>query len=203
MLSQIGCVNIPAESLEKVYRHEQLSAEEREMFATHPLVGRDLISKIPRLEEVGEIIAYQEKHFNGGGIPADSVRGHGSPLGSRILKVALDFDALVNAQKTPTLAIDELERKNGWYDPAILEVLPVAIAGDGAAVIRKLTINELKTNMVLAQDVKTTKGLLLVSQGQEVDMSLIRRLKNFAQTVGVQEPVKVMVLNKKAADQPV
>lgn len=201
MLSQIGCVTIPAESLEKVYQHEQLSPEEKKMFAAHPLVGKDLISKIPRLEEIGEIIAYQEKHFDGSGIPADSVKEKDIPLGSRILKVALDFDALMHAKKTPPLVIEELESRNGWYDPAILEILPAAIAGDKAAVIRKLTINELKTNMVLAQDVKTTKGLLLVSQGQEVDMSLIRRLKNFAQTVGVQQPIKVIVFDNKAAGQ--
>ena len=40
-----------------------------------------LIAKIPRMEEIAEIIAYQEKHFDGSGIPNDPPGGTDSPGG--------------------------------------------------------------------------------------------------------------------------
>ncbi len=193
MLSQIGCVTLPGEALEKVYRHQELSEKEKRMYESYPIVGQDLISKIPRLEEVGQIIAYQEKLFNGDGNPKDSVKGKDIPLGARILKIALDFDILVHNGMAPTLAFEKMRKRDEWYDPEILSVLPHIISEEKGLVIKEVSIADLDTNMVLAEDVKTTKGVLLISQGQEVTPSLLRRLKNFAQTVGIKEPVKVIL----------
>ena len=193
MLSQIGCVTLPGEALEKVYRNQELGEEEKKMYESHPVVGQDLISKIPRLDEVGQIIAYQEKLFNGAGKPENGVKGKEIPLGARILKIALDFDILVHNGMRPSLAFEEMKKREEWYDPDILSVLPSVISEEEAARIKEVDIEELDTSMVLAEDVKTTKGVLLISQGQEVTPSLIRRLKNFAQTVGVKEPIKVIL----------
>ena len=60
----------------------------------HPRIAADLVGNIPRLREVAEIIAYQEKRFDGGGLPPDGASGGRIPLGARVLKVALDFDTL-------------------------------------------------------------------------------------------------------------
>ncbi|HEC31892.1 MAG TPA: response regulator [Deltaproteobacteria bacterium] len=193
MLSQIGCVTLPGEALEKVYRNQELGEEEKKMYESHPVVGQDLISKIPRLDEVGQIIAYQEKLFNGAGKPENGVKGKEIPLGARILKIALDFDILVHNGMRPSLAFEEMKKREEWYDPDILSVLPSVISEEEAVRIKEVDIEELNTSMVLAEDVKTTKGVLLISQGQEVTPSLIRRLKNFAQTVGVKEPIKVIL----------
>ncbi len=193
MLSQIGCVTIPAEALDKVYRKEKLDDKERQMFISHPLVGRDLISNIPRMEEVGKMIAYQEKRFDGNGIPADGVKETSIPLGARILKVALDLDVLVHSGMTLPGALEEMRKRQGWYDPEILSVIPQIISDEEGLEVKEIDIKDLDTNMILAEDVKTLKGVLLISQGQEVTPSLLKRLKNFAQTVGVKEPIKVIV----------
>jgi hypothetical protein len=47
--------------------------------------------------------------------------------------------------------------------------------------------------MVLAQDVRTRNGLLLVARGQEVTASLLQRLHNFSLLPGIQEPIQVEV----------
>ena len=117
MLSQIGCVAIPEETLARFYRGEELSRSEAEEFAVHPLVGRDLLQNIPRLEAVAEVVAYQEKRFDGQGPPPDDRRGTAIPLGSRILKVALDFDSLVSAGGTHAMAVAELKTSCGLVRP--------------------------------------------------------------------------------------
>lgn len=199
MLSQIGCVTIPAEALEKVYKNEELRDEEKQMFTAHPLVGRELISTIPRLDEVASIIAYQEKRFDGTGIPGDGRKGSDIPLGARILKVALDFDVLVLSGMSLSRAFEEMKKRQGWYDSGILSALPQIIREEEILEVKEVLVRDLDTSMMLAEDVKTTKGVLLISQGQEVTPSLLKRLRNFSRTVGVREPIKVFVRNPGAA----
>ena len=95
---------------------EELSPCQAKELTVHPLIGRDLVKNIPRLEGVAEIIAYQGKCFNGEGPPPDGRQGKAIPLGSRILKLALDFDALVCTGSTPARAMAEMENRVGWYD---------------------------------------------------------------------------------------
>lgn len=64
MLSQIGCVAIPEETLLKVFNGQELSIAEQKAFLQHAQTGRDLLISIPRLEEAAEIIAHQNDLYN-------------------------------------------------------------------------------------------------------------------------------------------
>ena len=163
------------------------------MWDAHPGVGRDLIANIPRLEGVAEIIACQEKHFDGGGIPRDGRRGDKLPAGARALHVALHFDTLTMAGLTRAASLAELQRRDGWYDPAMLAALAAGIAEEVRYEARGVTVDELDCSMILAEEVKTDKGLLLIAQGQEVTASLRARLKNFTRTAHIKQPIKVLV----------
>jgi len=123
MLSQIGCVAVPEGAIAKVYQGEPLSPVESLAFQRHPEVGRELLAKIPRLEEAAEIIAYQDKRYDGKGFPPDDVRSTEIPLGSRILKAALDLDSLVATGRTPETALAEIHARHGWYDPVVVAAL--------------------------------------------------------------------------------
>ena len=50
LLSQIGCITMDPGNLDRVYIGEELSEEEKKMFAAHPAAGHDLLLHIPRLE---------------------------------------------------------------------------------------------------------------------------------------------------------
>ena len=43
--------------------------------------------------------------------------------------------------------------------------------------------------MVLASDVVSERGVLLVPSGQEITVSLLEKIRNFARSVPVKEPV--------------
>ena len=51
------------------------------MIARVPETGASLIANIPRLEAVSEIVRYQNKNFDGTGIPADKTSGEGDTDG--------------------------------------------------------------------------------------------------------------------------
>ncbi|MBM4283724.1 MAG: response regulator [Deltaproteobacteria bacterium] len=193
MLSQIGFILLPPEVLTKIYRCRPLSAEENQLLQMHPFVAADLLKRIPRLEEVSEIIAYQEKRFDGSGIPQDARKGPDIPLGSRLLKVVLDFDILETAGLSRTQAVQKLKQRPGWYDPALLTALEAVLWIESRYDLKRVTLRELTDSMILDDDVFTKDNTMLIAKGQEVNPLIRKRLHTFAETVGIKEPLRVLV----------
>jgi response regulator RpfG family c-di-GMP phosphodiesterase len=194
MLSHLGCITLPELVLEKVCAGQSLGLRETALFQSHPRIGAELVANIPRLAAVAEIIAYQEKHFDGSGTPEDDRCGNDIPVGARVLKLALDFDVLRASGHTQEQALGELHRRRGWYDPVLLEGLAHLFNCEVCYVPRTVRISELEEEMVLDQHVLSCDGDILVTQGHEVSASLRQRLENYVQTVrGIQEPIHVLV----------
>lgn len=193
MLSQVGCVAVPEEILRKVYGGQDLRESESEAFRAHPKAGQELVANIPRLEEVAEIIGYQEKLYDGRGFPADFRSGDRIPLGSRILKVALDWDTLVSAGMKQEMALAEICSRKGWYDPAVVGALARVLAITATYTVREARISELADGMILASDVRSVQGTLLCAKGQELTHAMRLRLANYCINVGVSGPVRIFV----------
>lgn len=119
MISQVGCVNLPAETIEKLYYGKAVSREEQDMADKLPASAEQLLANIPRLEEVRAILINQSKHFDGTGRPANGLAGETIPLGSRILKIAIDYDRLEAQDLSAPLALDMMRSRSGWYDPKL------------------------------------------------------------------------------------
>lgn len=193
MLSQIGCILLPESALRKIYQGHPLNPEEIQVYEMHPFIAADLVKQIPRLETVAEIIAYQGKLYNGSGNPKDGRAGEQIPLGSRILKVALDFDTLEAAGVAKNAAVLELKKRPGWYDPEVLAALETVIWIEARFLVKEVTFKELTDHMILDEDVRTQTDTLLVTKGQEVTPLMRKRLKSFADSVGLKEPFRVLV----------
>lgn len=193
MLSQIGCIMLPEATLKKIYHGHLLDPEEAQVFDMHPFIAADLVRQVPRLEEVADIITYQGKCFDGSGIPKDNRAGEQIPLGGRILKVVLDFDTLVAAGVRKNAAVLELKKRLGCYDPEVLTALETVIWIEARYIVKEVTFSQLADNMLLDDDVMTLTGTLLVTKGQEVTPLMRKRLKSFAETVGLKEPLRVLV----------
>ena len=103
-LSQLGCIAVPESVLSTADRGGELSDAERAALARHPAVGADLLRSIPRLERVAAIVAQQNYH------DATHTRLSVSPdeaetaQGVGFLKVALDFDALLQRDERKLVA---------------------------------------------------------------------------------------------------
>ncbi len=193
MLSQVGCITVPEEILMKVYRGASLTGDELQLMQSHPQIGHNLINNIPRLEQVAEIIAYQEKRFNGAGVPHDGKRGLEIPLGARILKLALDFDKLLEAKIHNLEALKEIQRRGDWYDPYVVDALKVIVTDGITFESQSVSIQELILGMILAEDLVTEKGLLLIARGQEVTSSLYLRVQNYAEREMIAPSIRVLV----------
>lgn len=194
MLSQIGLVSLPGETVERLCAGEGPSADEVGMLENHPLCGRDLLSKIPRLEEVAQNVAYQAKRFDGSGPPYEGVRGRQIPLGGRALKIVLDYDMLVQSGVEPEAAFSELNDRKGWYDPELLSTFQQAVLNVRTGYsFHLIAASQLGTGMLLPDGVKTTTGNLVVGQGTEVTPAMLAKLQNFARFQGLAEPIRALV----------
>ena len=80
------------------------------------------------------------------------------------------------------------------YPETLVEAIRGAVATlEPRGVHREVTVAELRAGMVLEVDVFTTGGQVLVRRGEQITRTLGTRLANFAATVGVVEPIKVLV----------
>lgn len=201
LLSQIGCVAIPEETLVKVYQREPLSPAEQQAYERHPEIATALLGHIPRLEEVSEIIAHQNDQYSLASAVPDTRRAPDAVLGSRILKLALDWDALVSNGMSNELAVAEIIDRCGWYDPRVLDALTNLISVSATHVVKRIGPHELLDGMILADDVRSVKGTLLCAKGQQVTRSMRACLRNHIVNVGVQLPIKVFV-PKDPTEQP-
>jgi response regulator RpfG family c-di-GMP phosphodiesterase len=123
LLSQVGTMVIPEATLRKAYRAGLLSAEESEAFRNHPSEGGKLVANVPRLKNVAEIIANQEKCFDGSGYPENGLSGEEIPLEARMLKVALDFDSMLQSGMSTNDGLHAIELEGSKYDKSVLDAL--------------------------------------------------------------------------------
>lgn len=193
LLSHIGCVILPEGVIKKVASAHPLTEEESQLYSMHPSVGSDLISEIPRMEEIAKAIMYQEKHFDGSGFPTDNVKEEQIPLGARMLRAILDYDDYLSKELSSEQAIAELKRKVGWYDPAVLQALEKTMQSEGEIKSVLINIESLKEGMIFAADVHTTEGLLIVCKGQEATPSAQKRLLTIFENGGLGDSMKVLV----------
>ena len=123
MLGNIGAILIPDTVMKQHRGSHSLAKEEQRLIATLPEKGRDLLSHVPRLEQVASIIYYQNKNFDGSGFPADRMAGEKIPLEARILRILKDLYQW-EATGTPRMeAFKRLKMAVGLYDPGILDLL--------------------------------------------------------------------------------
>lgn len=193
LLSQLGMILMPASALENLYLGQSLTAEERQIFDMHPLMAYDLLKNIPRLEQVSDIVSFQEKRFDGHGPPLEAKGGEDIPLEARILKVALDYDMLTSRQTPAAQALSDMNKRRGWYDPKMLKALEAALAKRHEHLPREVGLKELTENMVLAEDAYTLDGMLIVPKGYRINRLLVRLLTNFQAKAGLRLPLKVLV----------
>jgi response regulator RpfG family c-di-GMP phosphodiesterase len=181
MLAQIGAVTLPEETIDKLYMGAALTREETGMVNRLPAIAQRVLAKIPRLEGVREIVAKQQTRF---------VDDPHQPLGSRILRIVVDFDIATAQGVAKDLALSTLRGRAGTYDPELLDTFALRIGAATSARVREMPVASLGIGMCFADDVRGVGGTLLVPRGYRVTPELLERLMNM-NTGSVQEPVRV------------
>lgn len=194
MLSQLACVTLPPDTALKLYKGEKLSESEQGMVARMPEITGGIVAGIPRLDDVVEILAERDLDFAPSHNPERMPEGADIVPGARILRVANDLEVLQAQGEPAARCVDILRVRKQAYDPAVVEAYHrLSEAGGLDFRTRGLTVEELRTGMVLSDDVVMSSGAMLVPKGQEITVGLLERIKNFDQSGSVEQPIWVRV----------
>ncbi|MFQ5506447.1 MAG: HD domain-containing phosphohydrolase, partial [Planctomycetota bacterium] len=179
---QIGCIAIPVDVLEAAARGDDLTADQERMMERHPAIARELLEKIPRLEPVAEMIGFQNASGD-----------RKTPLGSRILTVALDFDDRISRGAGRRQALEAMTAQ----DPKLVKLLADVELPGQSFVLRTLSIKELMMGMILEEDVRNENGSLVVAREHEITRSMLERLRNYAELGRISDSIRVRVPGTK------
>jgi CheY-like chemotaxis protein len=183
MLSQIGYISLPVGLVEKLYYGIKLTGEESVLAAGAPAVAQTLLGHIPRLEPVLDILTLSQKST---GVSADGL----TTLGGNILRLVLEYD--IQVARGNATAVESIRAINR-HDSHLVEHLAAAVVTDSRKEeITEIAVGKVKTGMVILDDVRTHKGVLLVPKGFEVTDAFIERMRNFGPGV-LAERIRVSV----------
>jgi response regulator RpfG family c-di-GMP phosphodiesterase len=187
MLSQLGMVILPDETIERYLGGQPLSAEEEAMVARVPKISQQLLAHIPRLEEVRELIAQCYGQDEATSLLDGSAE---LSLAGQALRAAVDFDKLETEGLATQAALDTMRGREGLYEPRVLDALARCKNLSSKGLVKQILARALGVGMILADDVRTAKGVLLMARGHELTVSSVERLRNFERD-GIREPLRV------------
>lgn len=192
LLSQLGYTTLSERLVSRIQAGQANGIDDRAQLQRAVEVSADLIARIPRLDEVAAIIRYQEKHYDGSGMPRDGdVRGERIPAGARVLKAMLDFDRLLTQGRSQSEALELMNRQADRYDPVVLEAIGRQVQDARRAAERLMPMHALTANMVIVEDVVTQNGVLLVPKGMRATESVQAHLRRFVDSGQITGTVRI------------
>jgi response regulator RpfG family c-di-GMP phosphodiesterase len=183
-LCDLGLIGVPREML-RAFRNPsvQLAERERAMLHGHPVFSQTLAAQVESSAEIGEIIRSHHERYDGKGYP-DGLAGEAIPWPARCLAVAVGF---IESGLGKTAAIDALLAQSGRaYDPdAVRLFLKISNLVKLPRPVREVMFNELQAGMVLANGIYSPLGLLLIGEGQSLNLATIAKIKNHHQVTPI------------------
>ncbi|MBQ0931399.1 response regulator [Ideonella sp. 4Y16] len=190
LLHDLGKMGFPDGMLRRpvsVYNPEELAR-----YRKHPLDGEAALMPLAKMHGVARMVRQHHERYDGKGFP-DGVVGDEIVLGARIIAAASDYDGMVTGSLTenaygPDAAMQSLRGSAGTrYDPRVVEALEQALAEQAREINtdRKVDVRELQPGMVLARDLLSSKGAILLAAGYVFEPRVIRQVNEFAQREGL------------------
>ncbi len=185
LLHELGKLGLTDEIIKMPYN--TLSAEDKRKFNTYPVIGEAALMSLDSLHEASKLIRSHREYYNGSGFP-DQLKQEDIPLGSRILTVVADYLSMVNGTFTKEQFSKSQIRDFIWfnrgklYDPRVVEEF-LKVLGDELQ--RKepeflpIKSSGLQEGMILAKDLVSEDGVLLLAEGHLVTESMIQRIQYF------------------------
>lgn len=190
LLHDIGKIGMPDSIIDKPL--SVLKPEDRAQMMQHPHLGEQALRHIEQMRDAADLIRHHHENFDGTGYP-DRLAGLTIPIGSRILSVANDYDALLIGSMTQQFVkpIDALaflvEYRGKRYDPEVLDLFVEEMAEQLKNVIDELPMRPvtLQAGMVLSRDLPHKDGYMLLSKGYVLDDNIIAQLRRMESTEGL------------------
>jgi response regulator RpfG family c-di-GMP phosphodiesterase len=203
LLHDIGMTALPADLVSRDFA--ALNLTERELLKRHVVEGERITGMVPNLSEAAPLVRGHHERWDGAGYP-DRLAGQHIPLGARIIAVCDAYDHALNSrtrftQTSPAAALAEVVRHRGeQFDPHLVDALESHLRDElDDPEPAELGLRDLRPGMILAGDVETTRGLLLLKSGTELTDDHLHKLRTYRHSDPIAEPIAVL----RTAAEPV
>ena len=113
-------------------------------------------------------------------------------FGSELLYVIAEFDRLVSDGVSPELALADLGSRLPERLSHVLEALRNAHHDEQQAKERSVSLEQLRSGMILVEDIVATNGQKLIGARTEISPSTLNVLKRYAELSIVKEPIRAL-----------
>jgi response regulator RpfG family c-di-GMP phosphodiesterase len=184
MLSQIGCMTLTDDTIEKLHLGQDLSTDEADKVRQASRTAVRLIGEIPRLEGVRGILGGPREDGDAG--LEETIR-----VGEQMLRIVSDYDSLEARGLMHQGIISIMRSRKGRYDGALLTAFAQMHESDTPAkVAMEVSARSLRAGMVLLDDLFMSNGTLLAARGYEITEQFMERASNWRRGA-VREPIRV------------
>ena len=191
MLSQLGCVTLPLEVMNAAYAGERLAPEDQKKYDAHPSVTWEMLSRIPRMEAIAQMIAAQSNPRPL--IDATSPEERREiEFGIQLLRAGLEFESHIGRGLSAVDAAKKMRTGPKGIDISILRALDDLVPS-APMQQRECAVSDLAVGMMLQEDLRDPNGLLIVTKGQELTYQWIERLKGLWQRGAIGKRVKISI----------
>lgn len=203
LLCDLGSIGLPDDLLKKPLM--QYDGADMQYYAQVPVLAEAALMGIPGMRQGAAMLRSQFERFDGSGYP-DHLVGSSIPAGARIIAIVRDYTDLIRGRFTgeemssASARAELVAQSSVRYDPTILNVFCEecgAFDTDGLAETEQsVSSGDLSEGMVLAKDLYSEKGMILLRRGHTLNAELISRLQHLEQWSG---RVLDVVIEKQAA----
>ena len=195
LLSQLGCINLDESMIKRFYAGDKLNKEEMDRWRAHPVAGAEMLKKIPRLEDVAQMVRLQMDPFREDIHNPEIRKRYRIEIGGHLLAVSLTYDRMLLRGMEGEQALQALRIQPSLFNPAFVNLLADYTAEElEPTILRQVSVGQLAVGMVLNEDVLAQNGMLLAARNTLVTQTLLQRLDAFSTSIGVQEPISVLTV---------
>ncbi len=162
----------------------KLSPADWEAYRLYSALSYRLLRQIDSLQPAAGLIRYQFENWDGSGFPEHLLQIR-IPLGSRILRVLVDFfqdlERVSDAESRAALLGELRTRAGSVYDPAVFQALEEYVHQQLDASLaterRYVALEDLEAGMKLASDLVAASGAKLITGGEVLTEDVIERIR--------------------------
>jgi CheY-like chemotaxis protein len=193
-LQALGYISLSTGTLEKLCAGHSLDDDDQKQIARMPALTEQILSHIPRLEEIRAILSCAARQATWSGVTGEGP----TELAGAILRLANEADA-IETSGVQGVRMVKLVRTRGGHPAKLVDALETLVGqATSTLYVAEIPLSGLKIGMILAEDI-FLNGALLVSRGYAVTGSFLERTRHFAHGA-VKEPIRILLSADSGAE---
>lgn len=168
----------------------QLEPQQWTEYKEHAQKGAELLSTLPKMENIAKTIKHQYEHQDGTGVP-EHLSAENIPFGAKLIRLVVDHDRLVSGLTTgvnlpPEDAMNYITKLSGKvYDPNAVKAYKKLLTNmpkhNEQVMDYCIATDDLEEGMCISKDIINKAGGVMLTQNTTLSNIVIEKLKDYEQ----------------------